>query len=302
MFGYVRILDGELKVREYNLYRGVYCGLCRTMKKKTCRSSTLSLSYDFTFLAFFRAAINGEGFNVDMRRCGLHPFKKRPMAEENSALRYCAGAAAVLKYYKLLDDLNDKDKKGAKRLTVKNLLPSAKRHLKRAMVTLPEFDLRALSEKVSVTLKELSTLESSDSPSPDACADAFGKTLSAVFSHAIEDSEKIKCAEKIGYHIGKWIYFADAVNDFNDDKKNGCFNPFIAAGYEELPTELISHCMTMELGSAFDTLKKIDFRYSDIQSVINNTVTLGMPEQLTKITAKHPCDETERKNNAKRSL
>lgn len=286
MFGYVRILEGELKVREYTLYRGVYCGLCRTMGKRTCRSSTLSLSYDFTFLAFFRAAVNGEGFTVNKARCGLHPFKKRPMADENQALKYCAGAAAVLKYYKLLDDLSDKDKKGAKRIAIRAMLGSAKKHLKKAIKTLPEFSLEALSEKVSVTLNMLSRLETSDSPSPDACADAFGKTLAIVFSHNIDDKARTEQAYKIGYHIGKWIYFADAVNDFEDDKKNGCFNPFLSAGYDELPLQLISNCMTMELGAAFDTTKNVECRYTDIQNVITNTITLGMPAQLSKITEK----------------
>ncbi len=291
MFGYVRILEGELKVREYGLYRSVYCGLCQTMGKRTCRSSTLSLSYDFTFLAFFRAALCGEGFTVKKARCGLHPFKKKTIAEENQALKYCAGAAAVLKYYKLLDDLTDKDKKGAKRLAVKALMPSSKRHLRKAMKTLPEFKLDLLSEKVALSLSALSALECSTAPSPDACADAFGKCLATVFAHAIESTEISLLSEKIGYHIGKWIYFADAVNDFNDDKKNGSFNPFIAAGYVELPIQLISNCMTMELGAVFDTLKKIDFKYSDIENIIINTLTLGMPEQLLKISKKYSSSE-----------
>lgn len=290
MFGYVRILESELKVREYTLYRGVYCGLCRTMGKRTCRSSTLSLSYDFTFLAFFRAAVCGEGFTVSKGRCGLHPLKKKPMAEENQALKYCAGAAAVLKYYKLIDDLNDKDKRGIKRLAIKAMLPSARKHLKKAMKTLPEFDLEALSEKVSDTLISLSELECSLAPSPDACADAFGKTLALVFSHAIEDVSTAEKAEEIGYHIGKWIYFADAINDLEDDRKHGAFNPFIASGYDAPPLEALSNCMTMELGAAYDVMKRIDFKHSDIKNVIMNTITQGMPSQFTRITNKYSLD------------
>ena len=154
------------------------------------------------------------------------------------------------------------------------------------MKTLPEFSIDTLSEMVATSLNALSTLERASSPSPDACADAFGKCLAAVFAHAIEDTEKAALSEKIGYHIGKWIYFADAVNDFSDDKKNGSFNPFIAAGYDELPIPLISNCMTMELGAAFDALKKLDFKYSDVENIIFNALTLGMPAQLSKITSK----------------
>ena len=44
--------------------------------------------------------------------------------------------------------------------------------------------------------------------------------------------------------------------------------------------------MTVELGAAFDTMKKLDFKYSDVENIIFNAVTLGMPAQLSKITSK----------------
>jgi len=232
-------------------------------------------------------------FSVKKGKCGLHLFKKRPIAEENCSLAYCAGAAAVLKNYKLLDDLNDNDKSGVQKIAVRIFLPSAKKHLNKAIRSFPDFYLESLSQKVKNTLAELSALESSPSPSPDACADAFGKALADVFSHAIENFDKARLAEKIGYHIGKWIYFADAVNDFSEDKISGSFNPFIAAGYKELPISLVSDCMTMELGAAYDTMLKLDFKYSDIRNIILNTVTLGMPAQLSKIISKHSCTAKE---------
>ena len=291
MFGYVRIFEPELKVREYQLYRGVYCGLCRTMKKRTCRSSTLSLSYDFTFLAFFRAAITDELFSLTKERCGLHPFKKRYISKENEALRYCAGASAVLKYYKLLDDINDNDKRGLKRFLIRVMLPFAKKHLKRAIRSFPSYDLELLSEKVFSSLNTLSELENTQSVSPDACADAFGHTLSIVFAHGLTEQQQIEKAEKIGYHIGKWIYFADAVNDFKDDISSGSFNPFISAGYELLPVPLISNCMTMELGMTFDEFNKMSIKYSDIQDILYNIITLGMPQRAKKIFEKHHSTE-----------
>jgi hypothetical protein len=32
MFGYVRPYRDELKVKDYELYRAVYCGLCHSLK------------------------------------------------------------------------------------------------------------------------------------------------------------------------------------------------------------------------------------------------------------------------------
>ena len=34
MYGYVRPERGELKVREYELFRGAYCGLCHTLGER----------------------------------------------------------------------------------------------------------------------------------------------------------------------------------------------------------------------------------------------------------------------------
>ena len=285
MFGYVRVLEGELLVREYKLYRGVYCGLCRCMGKHSGRLSTVSLSYDFVFLALLRAALNGEPFSVRMGKCGLHPFKKRPVCEESSALRYCAGAAAVLNYHKLLDDLHDKDKSLPRRIIIRLLLPFAKRHLKRSFKAFPEYSFATLAEDVKESLCALSDLEIKNA-SADACADAFGHVLSAVFSHGITDKEKRSIADKVGYHIGRWIYLADAVDDFDKDIKSGSFNPLYASGYSVLPTKLLSDCLTMELGAAYDTLNKLEFRYSDIRSIVYNTVTLGLPARAEAIFGK----------------
>lgn len=283
MFGYVRVLESELKVREYALYKSVYCGLCKTMGKRTRRSSSLALSYDFTFLAFFRAAMSDEGFELYKTRCLLHPFKKRAIARENASLRYCAGASAVLGYYKLLDDLCDRDKKGFARLAVRLMLPIAKRQLRSAVRALPEYDLEALSSEVKAQLDALSALEGSASPSPDACADAFGTVLATVFSHALEHSDKKDIAHNVGYHMGKWIYLADAADDLAADASTASFNPLLAAGYTSLPADLLSDYLTVEAGTIYDELTGYSFRYSDIKDIIINTVSLGMPAEAKRI-------------------
>ena len=195
----------------------------------------------------------------------------------------------MLKYYKLLDDISDK--RGIKRIAVKTLLPFAKKHLKAAIREFPELRLEELSRTVSESLKALSELETDNSSSPDACADAFGYTLSAVFSHALHDEERIRIAKDVGYRIGRWIYLADAINDFDSDKKSGSFNPFISSGYDELSFPMLSNCLTMELGIAFDLLKDFNYKYADIENIIINTLTLGMPHRV-KLIAESSCKNT----------
>lgn len=284
LFGYVRILDGELKVSEYKLYKGVYCALCKTMKRYAGASSTLSLSYDLVFLALLRAETDEAGFKIRLGRCGLHPFKKRPLAEENSALRFSAGASVVLTYYKLLDDLNDKNT--GKRLLKKIALGKTKKQLKRVYKKLAEYNFPELSEKIKTYLDELSALENARSDSPDACAAVFGKILSLLFSHGIEDGKKAEMTSALGYSVGRLIYLVDAMDDFYDDLKTGAFNPLISAGFASVPEDFLLASMYSETESAVKALKSYGLKYRDIGNILFNILSLGIPNVVNEILKK----------------
>ena len=90
MFGYIKPVPAELKVREYELYRSVYCGLCGALGRNTTCVSRLTLSYDFVFLAIVRMALIGETGSLERRRCLAHPTKKRAVLTDAKQLDYCA--------------------------------------------------------------------------------------------------------------------------------------------------------------------------------------------------------------------
>lgn len=284
MFGYVRVLEGELKINDYGIYKGVYCGLCKTMKRRTGISSTFTLSYDLVFLALLRAALNGEGFTVRAGKCALHPIKKRPIAKENNALGFTAGASAVLTYYKLKDDESDGDAK--KRIAVKAALPHAKRYVKRACKAFPEYRFDLLSDKVSAKLNELSQLENANCPSVDRCAELFGELLAEVFAHGIDDETTAKHCYELGLSMGRWIYISDAADDFEKDKKKKSYNPFLCAGFEELPKELIYASLGRECENAKNALCALDIKYDDIKRILANVIVYGMPSVSERILEK----------------
>ena len=51
MFGYVKACTPELKIKEFETYKAVYCSLCKKLGKSYGILSRFTLSYDFTFLA-----------------------------------------------------------------------------------------------------------------------------------------------------------------------------------------------------------------------------------------------------------
>ena len=59
MFGYVVINEPELKIKDYREYRGVYCGLCQTLKRKYGPFGQLCLNNDMTFMALLHMSLYG---------------------------------------------------------------------------------------------------------------------------------------------------------------------------------------------------------------------------------------------------
>ena len=57
MLGYVRAYRPEMKFKDYDMYKGVYCSLCKSIGKRYGLLARLTLSYDFTFLAILRMAV-----------------------------------------------------------------------------------------------------------------------------------------------------------------------------------------------------------------------------------------------------
>ena len=96
MFGYVKPYVPELKVRQNELYKAVYCGLCKTMGKRVCNESRLTLSYDIVFLALVRFLLTEEKLEFVKGRCAVSPFKKKVILKSNPSLEYSAAVGALL--------------------------------------------------------------------------------------------------------------------------------------------------------------------------------------------------------------
>ncbi|MBP3495579.1 MAG: hypothetical protein J6K52_05160 [Clostridia bacterium] len=287
MFGYIKPNISELKVRDNELYKAAYCGLCRTMGKTTGRFSKMTLSYDFAFLALLRMAITGEKGVVKMRRCIAHPIKKVPMLEINESLKFGAKASVILTRLKLRDNINDS--RGFARFKAK-MASLVSIFLKKT-----DKELIPLEQKISGYIDELSELEGENTDSIDRVADTFGKLLGTLAEYGI-DGEIKETVYNIGYHLGKWIYVIDACDDMKDDARTGSFNALINAYGKELAEsqkEMIKCALYMELNAMSQCVEKLDFsKARDIEGIIKNIVYLGMPAEVRRVMGLPlPCQE-----------
>lgn len=227
MFGYVRPFTPELKVRELEDYKAVYCGLCRTMGKRHGFLARFTLNYDFTFLVML-LAYRAEPCETARCRCPAHPFRKRKICLQMPALDVAADESMILSYHKLLDDVSDHS--FLRGLPARIAAAALKRAYRKAAAAQPEFD-----RTVSTCLEELRILEQERSASIDRPADTFARILRAA-APTTGDECRDRALEQLLYHVGRWIYLVDAWDDLEDDIRSGAYNPILER-YEHLPKE-----------------------------------------------------------------
>lgn len=219
MFGYIRTVPAELRMREYECYRAYYCGLCRSMGKCTGICSRLTLSYDFVFLAVVRAWLTGEAPKTKRFRCAVHPFRRKLAVIGSEALDYCADASVLLSWQKCRDDLADE--RGPRKWRARLVMLALRGGYRKAKKRHP-----ALDSAIQDALAQLSAYEKQpDTHSADTPAQLFGEVMAAVFSEGLSGAPA-RLAATFGRGIGKWIYLVDAADDFDEDIRKGRYNPY----------------------------------------------------------------------------
>ena len=279
MFGYVKVNSAELKVREYEFYRGTYCGLCRAMGKCTGQCSRMTLSYDFAFLAICRMALENPSVRFEQKRCFVHPFKKRNVMVRSPLLDTCAGAAALLNYHRVRDDLCDE--RGLKKWRARLALPFVAHARRKAL----KRGLSELDTAIADGLGRLSEVERSAPRSVDLPAAVFGDILADIMAYGLDEGNA-RIAAAAGRAIGRWIYIADALDDAPEDEERGRYNPFLLL-YGRVPTEEeregIEAALKNELFEAEAAIDLLDIENDNVKSILDNVLYLGMPERIRAI-------------------
>lgn len=217
MFGYIRPVKGELFVKDSEFYSSVYCGLCRYGGKNISHLTRWLLNYDFVLLALLRMKLTDDKVCVKKKRCP-YSLKKKKCACADESYSFVCSAFGLLTYGKLLDDI--KDEKGFKRFFKRLVKPLFKHIGKKSD------NYVGLKDIVSDGLKATDDIESEGCSSIDKAADGFGCMMRDIASYGLEGEKKM-IAEQCGYHIGRFIYIADAFDDLESDEKSGNYNPLI---------------------------------------------------------------------------
>lgn len=215
MLGVMTIRKDEMKFREFDQYRGYYCGLCHSIGKRCGSVCRLALSYEMTFLATLLTSLYEPDTTRKMRRCALHPVSKRLMIA-NQAIDYCADLSALISYYDLRDGWEDERR-------VDRLAESVL--LKKAAMQAGE-RLPRQRDAVIRYVGELHEIEKNNDQNLDAAANLTGEMLAELY--VMNEDVYAKDLRELGYYLGKFIYLCDSYEDIERDIRKKSYNPLIA--------------------------------------------------------------------------
>lgn len=278
MFGYLQIDKAELKVREYEAYKAVYCGLCKQLGKDYSFLTRLSLSYDCTFYTMMLMSLSSGCTGFSDGRCRFNPLKKCRFADcKNDCYSKAAALSVISVYYKLLDELMDSG--FWKRLAVRMIKPFFSHWRKKAARRYPETDTI-----VADMLDKQVKVEAEPSPSLDATAHPTAEMLGKLLGLEAKDELQRRVFYECGYHLGRWIYFIDAADDYEKDVKHDNFNPFRLIESDDL-TQRMEQTLNQSLARSYDAYVLID-NLTDFKGILDNMMLLGFPLKQNSVLSK----------------
>lgn len=275
LFGYVRPLEGQLRVCELTVYKAVYCGLCRQLGRSFGLAARFTLSYDATFLALLGMGVEEETPDIADGRCPFNPLRRMPVCRENQALAFSADAAILTLYWKLRDDLADEGP--GKRLLARAGLLFITGAYRRAAARRPELD-----EAFRRMTREQAEVEARRSSNPDEAAEPTAKALSTVFAALSQEKDQRRVLARLGYLVGRFVYLADALDDLARDEAQGRYNPLLlACGEGEERRRSCRDSLYLTIGEAQRAWALL--RVRQFAPILENILTLGLMAQADRL-------------------
>ena len=283
MFGYIAPLKSDLKIWEFEVYNAYYCAICHAVKRRYGEIPRLLLSYDAVFIAMLAEEQGGESQEPSFStfRCLNNPLKKRNEAAKSAGIDYAADVMVFLGWLSLKDRKEDKD---SGNLCKEVVTTAGEALLRRAGRKAAE----KLGEKAQVCnecFDDQRLLESEKEESLDKAADPTGRMMSVLLDYRgyvdSNDSEASSIMRELGYHMGRYIYIIDAVDDLEKDRKNGSYNPLIL---RPETSEVLKTVVSLDLSRICEMTDKLNLVNN--KTIIDNILYLGLRAKLDEVMKK----------------
>mgnify|MGYP005779348515 FL=1 len=211
MFGYISPDRPYLFIKDETLYKALYCGVCRSISKECGQLARTALTYDIAFMSAIIHNIRGQDVKIVQRRCPVHPIRRRPMTERDNITNLLACVNTALAYHKLSDDKADGDARGVLRFLYN-------KGYKKVLAKHPD-----VAEIISAQMGAQAALEKDKCAIIDMACEPTAAMMAQLSRYALGEFAT-EYTDGLFYAIGKWIYLADALDDYDKDVKKGRYN------------------------------------------------------------------------------
>lgn len=279
MFGYIIVNKPEMKFKEFDVYHGYYCGLCRKLKEHYGAAGQMTLSYDMTFVIMVLSSLYEPETIDGETKCIAHPLQKH-LTKINEITDYVAHMNVLFTYYKCQDDWND-ERKYKKKVFGEVL---------NRKCTFSKSFYREKWKKVEQLLKELTKEETKGTMDIDRMSGLFGQIMAEIMLYQKDEWENL--LTRFGFYLGKFVYLMDAYEDIEDDLKNNNYNP-LKELYQRDDFEKICHdiltMMMAECSRAFEQLPLIE----NVE-ILRNILYSGVWYRYEQVRAKREKEKVEK--------
>ena len=100
----------------------------------------------------------------------------------------------------------------------------------------------------------MSELEKANCPNPDEPAACFGHLMAELLVY--QEDLWAPTLRQIGFHLGRFIYMADAAVDYRADQRKNKYNPFLAMGTGEDPARWEEY-LVLAMGRCADHYERL---------------------------------------------
>lgn len=271
MLGYIKTYKPELRIKEYEMYKAVYCSLCRHLGKEYGFALRFTLSYDFTFYSLLMLSLADNTHTTERKACVCNPLKKCTYCKDSGQdFDLPAAASVIMVYYKALDNVCDE--KGVKKLLYKMFLAFLSRPHKKAANKYPNVE-----EIVSNYVKEQAAAEKREDGNMDIAAAPTSDALSKLFSLCGKEEGDKRALSRLGFCMGRYIYLLDAVCDLEEDKKKERYNPLISCEDAKMRAERNIYMCINEAINAFELINIKQYK-----NILGNIIYMGMEDTFKR--------------------
>ena len=255
MYGYLRIYNNNYHSAERKIFTNYYCKTCAALRAHYGIPSSLTLSFDLVIVPLI--ILEDDRVPARCAKCNIGKSCKKN-GVNNDLWKKIGAFNVAMAYSHIIDDVLDDGKKVSFKIKTARLM--LKGAIKKGRKNCPE-----MFQLGETKMHELAEIEKNNA-SLEMQQHAFAEMCILMMNEIRELTENEK---EFVYLIASWLCLIDALDDYDEDKKENKYNPLLTDPslsykeyvsqhyleindlYQSIYNRLVANCKTFAKRSTF---------------------------------------------------